>query len=362
MKPTTSAPLLVLAPLCVPAMADLTIIEAGDTLADVAFYIDGNLVTPTANTTTLIDTSGTGVGGEFTPDEFFFTSGGNTTNEMWIGGIDDLRIHPSALTEAELDAIFTAMTAESPPIEWPLDEGGGTTTSESKTGSVSDPFGSGIAWSSDTPGAGSSASVSFTGSSGFSTNLDSAATGIDGSGAKTISAWIKTGTTSDAVFFGYSPTNGGTAGADLRLIVNAAGQLRFEANSGNFALSSATVNDNAWHFVALVIPPNATTADVSLYLDGSLSAPGTAGGAATINTATGNEIRIGSDGSAGRRQPRRQPACFHPHPPRRSGIPGRHRDGRVGHGAFFMAGCLADRSGHRIVVRRRLGGGKRQRR
>lgn len=276
------------------------IIHAGDTIGDVDFYIDGNLVTPTANTSTLINTSGTGVGGEFTPDEFFFASGGNTTNEMWIGGIDDLRTYPSALTEAELDAIFSDMTAEPPPVEWPLNEGTGTTTSESKTGTVSDPFGSGITWSTDTPGAGSSASVSFTGSSGFSTNLDSAATGINGSGAKTISAWIKTGTTSDAAFFGYSPTGGGTPGADLRLLVNAAGQLRFEANSGNFALSSATVNNNAWHFVALVIPPNATTADVSFYLDGSLSAPGTAGGTATINTAPGNEIRIGTDGSAGR--------------------------------------------------------------
>lgn len=276
------------------------IINPNDSVDGVDFYIDGNLYTPTANNTQLINTSGAGDGGVDTPNKFFFGSSGNTTDEQWIGGIDDFRIYPSALTEAELDAIFTAMTLQTPTVEWPLDEGGEATTSESMTGTVSDPLDGGIAWSTDTPGTGSSASLSFDGSSGLSTNLDSTAAGIDGSGAKTISAWIKTGTTSDAAFFGYSPTNGSSPGADVRLLVNAAGQLRFEANVGNFAVSSASVNDNVWHFVALVIAPGATAANVSFYLDGSLSTPGISSGTATLNTATGNEIWIGSDGIDGR--------------------------------------------------------------
>lgn len=276
------------------------IINPGDTIADVDFYIDGDLYSPTANASTPIDTTGSGAGGEFTPDEFFFASGGNTTEQQWIGGIDDFRIYPTALTKAELDTLYEAMTAQPAPFEWPLEEGSGTSTTENRSSTVSDPLPSGVAWSTEVPGPASTASLSYNGSSGFSTNLDSSATGIDGSGAKTISAWIKTATTSEAGIFGYSPTNGGTAGADLRLLVNGAGQLRFEANVGNVALSSATVNDDDWHFVAVVIPDGATTADVLFYVDGTLASPGSAGGTAALNTATGDEIRIGSDGSVGR--------------------------------------------------------------
>lgn len=192
----------------------------------------------------------------------------------------------------------TAVASSPSPFNWPLDESSGIRTSESKSGTLSDVFGTGIAWSTDTPG--SAASLSFGGNAGIGTNLDSAATGINGSAAKTISAWIKTGTTSDRAFFGYSPTAGVTAGADLRLLVNAAGQLRFEANSGNFALSSATVNDNFWHFVAVVIPSGSTTTGISFYIDGILTSPSTVGGTATLNTASGSEIWIGTDGSAGR--------------------------------------------------------------
>ncbi|MCB1131330.1 MAG: hypothetical protein KDN05_09380, partial [Verrucomicrobiae bacterium] len=273
------------------------VVEPGDTTSTVQFYIDGALVDPSTSSAGLIDTAATGPAPR---DELYLGIGNIGGNQPWSGDLDEVSIDAEVLTEAQLDARLTAMTAQPSPVEWPLDEASGITTSESKTGTVSDAFGSGVAWSADTPGPGSPASVSFTGSEGIGTNLDAAAAGIDGSGAKTISAWIKTGTASDTAFFGYSPTGGGTPGADLRLLVNAAGQLRFEANSGNYALSSAIVNDNAWHFVSLVIPPNSTTADVSFYLDGILAAPGTAGGTATLNTATGNEIRIGTDGSAGR--------------------------------------------------------------
>jgi len=91
------------------------IIEAGDGVDDVGFYIDGNLVTPTANNSQLINTSGTGVGGDFTPNEFFFASGGNSANQLWIGGLDDFRVYDTALNETELDAIRDAMAVAPPP-------------------------------------------------------------------------------------------------------------------------------------------------------------------------------------------------------------------------------------------------------
>ncbi|MGA0846844.1 MAG: LamG-like jellyroll fold domain-containing protein, partial [Luteolibacter sp.] len=273
------------------------VVEPGDTTSSVQFYIDGSLVDPTSSSTRLIDTGATGSAPR---DELYLGIGNIGGNQLWFGDLDDVRVNAEALTESELDALFTAMTAQASPSEWPLEEGSGTVTREAKSETITETLPAGVSWSGDTPGPGSSASLSFDKSSGFGTNLDSGVVGIGGANAKTISAWSKTPTTADAALFGYSPTNGSTGGADIRLLVNAAGQVRFEANVGNFALSSATVNDNAWHFVALVIPAGGTTADVSFYVDGSLSAPASSGGSATINTATGNQIRIGTDGNSGR--------------------------------------------------------------
>ncbi len=192
--------------------------------------------------------------------------------------------------------------------QWGLEEGSGSTTTEAVTTTTSAAFGTGVTWSTGTPGPASTGALSFAGTGAVNTMLSAPTIAINGTGAKTITAWIKTPTvtgTEDPII-GYSPTNGGTAGGDLRLLVNTAGQLRFEANVGNFALSTATVADNAWHMVALVIPATTTTAGVSFYVDGTLAGPASSGGTATLNAATGVNpannlgIVIGTDGNAGR--------------------------------------------------------------
>ncbi len=277
------------------------VIEPGDSTSNVQFYIDGSLVAPTSSSDRTIATAATGTAPR---DELVLGTGyPGGSQQNWSGQLDDVRIFPEALGKSSLDALRDEMTATPPaplPVHWPLDEGTGTTTKESSLSAVSDAFGAGVTWSTIVPGPASSASISFANGSGLGTNLDSAATGISGSGAKTITGWIKTSTTVDDAFFGYSPTNGGTAGADIRLLVNAAGKLRFETNAGNFSISSNSVNDNAWHFVAIVIPAGVSCAGVSFYTDGTLSSPASSGGSATINTATGNEIFLGTDGNAGR--------------------------------------------------------------
>lgn len=193
--------------------------------------------------------------------------------------------------------------------EWTLEEGTGTTTAESLSRALSDDFGAaGVTWSSDVPGGGSGYSLGFANTGGVGLNLDSAAVGLDGTVPKTVVAWIKTSATgAEDPIFGYSPTVGSTAGADLRLLVNTAGNLRFEANVGNFAIGSVPVNDGNWWMVGLVIPESVTTSGVSFYTRrvdgvdaGTLAGPGSAGGAAVLNTATGSEMWIGNDGNAGR--------------------------------------------------------------
>jgi hypothetical protein len=70
------------------------------------------------------------------------------------------------------------------------------------------------------------------------------------------------------------------------------GKLRVELQGGGFtATSAASLNDNNWHHVAVVVPlATSTLADVKYYIDGQLI--GNMSGTASINTAT-SQLRMG---------------------------------------------------------------------
>ncbi len=183
---------------------------------------------------------------------------------------------------------------------WPFEEGSGTTTTAT-TGSTSDAFGLGIGWSTDTAGIGSTASLSFpnTAAGFFGTNLDAQALGISGSGAKTITAWIKTTASSYNMFFGWSPLGGGGPGENLRLGLDTDGRLRFEVSNGFARYDTLALNDGNWHMVGVVIEAGDRVNDVKFYINGVLVNPTSTGGAnPLINTrATGtpplDEIFLG---------------------------------------------------------------------
>ncbi|MGA0846556.1 MAG: LamG-like jellyroll fold domain-containing protein [Luteolibacter sp.] len=168
---------------------------------------------------------------------------------------------------------------------WELEEGSGTTTTESVTSTTSSAFGTGVSWSTDTSGAESDSSITFpnTADGHIKTGLNANALGIAGSGAKTIVGWFKTSSTEQQMFFGYSPSNGTGAGQDLRLGHDASGFMRFEVSSGFAVNSSITINDGQWHKLAVIINPNDTTDNVEFYLDGSILSPTSSNGR-LINT------------------------------------------------------------------------------
>ncbi|MGA0846523.1 MAG: sulfatase-like hydrolase/transferase, partial [Luteolibacter sp.] len=142
--------------------------------------------------------------------------------------------------------VASAAAAGPEPSHWSLEEGIGTSTSEVGSGTASDAFGTGVAWSLDTPGPGSSSSLSFPGTSvgNFGTNLSAADIGIDGSGAKTITAWIRsTYSGNEQMFFGWTPSNGLTAGQDIRLGLARNGLLRLEVTSGFARYDTTPLND-----------------------------------------------------------------------------------------------------------------------
>lgn len=175
--------------------------------------------------------------------------------------------------------LVTATSHAALVAQWSLEAGTGTTTVDSVS-STAGTLGTGVTWSSDTSGAGSNWSASFpnTTAGHINTALNANDIGIAGTGAKTIVGWFKTSSQEQQMMFGYSPTNGLGAGADLRLGHDSDGFLRFEVSSGFALYNGATVDNGSWNKVAVVIDANDTTDDVQFYLNGSLFNPTSSNG------------------------------------------------------------------------------------
>jgi len=89
--------------------------------------------------------------------------------------------------------------------------------------------------------------------------------GVLGSSAITVTAWIKTDSTDTGVIVGWGTGVGGQR-FGFRVDV---GRLRIEHHGGNIQ-GDTSVNDGAWHHVAVTVQENVTISypDVILYLDG----------------------------------------------------------------------------------------------
>lgn len=188
---------------------------------------------------------------------------------------------------------------------WDFEEGSGTAT-ESVSNTTTDSFGTGVSWSTESPGAASSSSVSFSGANTarLGGNLNAGDIGINGSGAKTIVSWIRTTQSDKRYFWGWSPENGLVAGADLRFAIEDGGKLRFEVSGGFARYDSLALNDGQWHMVAAIVEPNDNINTIDFYVDGNVVSP-TGNTSSLINTSasgtggfnTPNEVFFGSGGN-----------------------------------------------------------------
>ena len=117
--------------------------------------------------------------------------------------------------------------------------------------------------------------------------------GISGSNARTVEAWIKTTANCD-------PNNGGvqkviadwgsfTTGARFTFCVLWANAIRIEVG-GNGLSGSIAVNDGIWHHVAVVYDPASAT-PAQLYVDGVLDVSGSI--TVPVNTGSTTNLRIG---------------------------------------------------------------------
>lgn len=117
--------------------------------------------------------------------------------------------------------------------------------------------------------------------------------GISGSAARTVEAWIRTSANAN-------PSNGGiqqiitdwgnsSTGARFTLNVLWSNALRIEV-AGSGLSSTTSITDGNWHHVAVVYNPSAAL-NFRLFVDGTLD---TAGNITTsVNTGTGNNLMIG---------------------------------------------------------------------
>ena len=191
---------------------------------------------------------------------------------------------------------------------WSLEEGLGTTATDSTANNRNGTLTSGVTWNTtDLPPVptGSIAAASFDGLNG---QIDiTGYKGISGTGDRSISAWIKTET--DDVIQDMAIVSWGSNLSTQKWTfrVNSGngeqGTIRIEANGG-FFVGNTVVTDAQWHHVVVTWADDGTPniVDAKLYVDGVLDAelgnlesPPSASQSVAINTASGADVRIGEN-------------------------------------------------------------------
>jgi len=179
-----------------------------------------------------------------------------------------------------------AMTISDPNLVawWKLDEGFGATAADYSGYDRHGTLQGQVLWAEGYDGT----ALEFDGAGDYVT-MDGYA-GLIGSGARTVSAWVRTTSPATGVIVGWGP-NTATQRMELRLNV---GRLRCEHEGGNVQ-GSTNLTDGGWHHVAVTISANATVSypQVKLYLDGVDDTIPTTDPDA-FATVAGNDVRIGS--------------------------------------------------------------------
>lgn len=122
-------------------------------------------------------------------------------------------------------------------------------------------------------------------------------TGVGGTGARSMCAWIKVtgafGTETNRILSYGENTTGNKW--HTRIDNTSGHRLRVETKGGNKVVGSASVlNDGNWHHVAVVFPSGETNVTAhEMYVDGVLQSTYTST-SSTINTLTTNNLRIGA--------------------------------------------------------------------
>ena len=118
--------------------------------------------------------------------------------------------------------------------------------------------------------------------------------GISGTNARTVTAWIYTTTTATEQTIYGSGTNS-SSGFVFQININsaAAGRLYFWGNNADVYVNSV-ITANRWYHIAVTLPSNGKTNNIKLYVNGINRIPTIANSDVAINTYNGN-YGIGHD-------------------------------------------------------------------
>ena len=180
--------------------------------------------------------------------------------------------------------------------QWSFEEGAGTTTADSvggQTGTLTNmaPATDWVASAAPVP-SGTSFALDFDGSNDHV--VATGYKGVTGTNPRSMSAWINTSDLSGTVISWGN--NVGTEKWTFRTqnTNGPAGTMRVEVNGG-FQVGFTPVDDGQWHHVAATWQDDGSpnVQDVRLWVDGELEGLG-AWQSKAINTASGNDVRIGT--------------------------------------------------------------------
>ena len=195
-----------------------------------------------------------------------------------------------------VEPVPTMAAPPAPVVALPFDEGSGASTADTEGGDQNGTLQNGAFWSA--PGAdGAGAAVCFDGND--DTVTLTGYKGITGTGARTVSAWVRSSSSGNQGIVAWGLDNPAPAGQKMTFRINdnggngTQGAIRAEVNGG-YIIGSTAVADGNWHHVAYTWTPSANPniIDAKLYVDGLPEAI-SGSRSQSMNTAAGIDVRIG---------------------------------------------------------------------
>ncbi len=205
---------------------------------------------------------------------YFGALNGSTSND-WDGRIDNFGFWKRTLNTEERASLYNSglgqdYRALTNPLKnnliswWDMDEPSGT---RNDTHAYSGLNNGTVTGATQTTGKFSNA-YSFNGTSDYISVADSSS--LEASGTKTVSAWVKTSSSSDQSIASKYRDDTAEDGWSFYLSSGTVGGIvKNSIGTGVSVATSTTVNDGNWHHVAMTWDTNSGT--IKIYIDGALS-------------------------------------------------------------------------------------------
>lgn len=272
------------------ASADIDIETSGANLNDGQWHLVGFTKESDGTVTLLADGASTGVTGTDTnPAVSTDTLIGGQFN--FEGNMKDVRIYERAISVSEFADLYAGNEIDSTNLVSRYEFNGDYTDTQGNNDGTS---GGNPTFSSDIPAVfidGARRSVLFDGSGDFIATATYK--GILGTGAKSVVVWFNTTDTNTVDNNLIAWGDIGTSGALVNF--SCENGVMWGRFSSNIAYGGSGYNDGDWHMGVLVVPANATVANVKIYVDGSDLGALTTSGNTALNTLESETVHIGSN-------------------------------------------------------------------